>query len=235
MTSRRLIALETSGRSASVALATLSEDGRLADVHQRDLSQTGRRHARTLVPELQSLLSEHGFAPADCEAVAVTLGPGSFTGLRVGVACAKTLAWAAGLKIVGVGTLEVIARQSNASDAVVLANAEREQLFVATLSGGRLGPRTIEDEDALFARLPADAVLTGVVPPAVRERNAGRNWLSPERGHPQAATLVALAAEALAAGRTDDPYTLLPDYGRLSAAEEQRAEKMRQAEQQAAQ
>ena len=212
----RVIGLETSGRGASVCL--LDGDSCVS----RDLSETGRRHARTLVPELKAMLDAAGVSARDCDAVALSAGPGSFTGLRVGAACAKTLAWAAGLKAVAVPTLAAAAEQSGEADCVVLANAERGQLFVAERRGGVLGETQIEDEAAALARLPDDAILTGPVPAKVRARHARRRWLSEEAGRPQAETVARLALRRLERGESDDPYTLLPDYGRLSAAEEKR-------------
>ncbi|HUQ68608.1 MAG TPA: tRNA (adenosine(37)-N6)-threonylcarbamoyltransferase complex dimerization subunit type 1 TsaB, partial [Planctomycetaceae bacterium] len=83
-----ILSLETSGLTGSIAL---DRDG---VVEQRELATAGRRHAQTLVAEMRDLLHAHGLRPADVNAVAVSIGPGSFTGLRVGVVCAKTFAYA---------------------------------------------------------------------------------------------------------------------------------------------
>ena len=222
MSVRHVLGLETSGRAAGVCLLTLEGD-REARCESVDLSQTGRRHARTLIPELKALLLRHTLRPHDVTAVGVSIGPGSFTGLRVGVACAKTLAWATGCAVFGIPTLEAVARQADRTDVTVLANAERGQLFVANFSQGCLGPIEIRDEDRLFADLSDQTPLTGPVPAAVRSRHAGHNWLPETVGRPQAETIARLTSARLIAGSPDDPYGLLPDYGRPSAAEEQRA------------
>ena len=127
-----VVAIETSGRTASIALLNISKDGNEnSDV--RFLDETGRRHARSLVPELKRLLDDHHRKPAEIDCVAVAIGPGSFTGLRVGIACAKTLAWTVGCPVADVSTFEIVARQALESiDRVaVTLNAERGQLFVA--------------------------------------------------------------------------------------------------------
>src|SRR5690606_11422639 len=99
---------------------------------ERDLSRAGQRHARTLVPELRDLLAGHSLAAHDVQTVAVSIGPGSFTGLRVGVVCAKTWAYATGARLVAVDTLLAVAQQ--AGDAVqrlqVVSDAQRNELFV---------------------------------------------------------------------------------------------------------
>src|SRR5687768_2419931 len=102
-----VLSIETSGTGGSIALV----DDR-ACLAERSLSQAGRRHARTLVFELKQLLAEREVAPGDLGAVAVSIGPGSFTGLRVGVVCAKTLAYAVSTKLVAVDTFLAIAAQS---------------------------------------------------------------------------------------------------------------------------
>ncbi|MBC8113901.1 MAG: tRNA (adenosine(37)-N6)-threonylcarbamoyltransferase complex dimerization subunit type 1 TsaB, partial [Candidatus Saccharimonas sp.] len=99
-----VIGLDTSGLVGSVALLC---DGEL--LGERSLGEAGRRHAQSLVLELHELLKSHGAKPRDVKAVAVSKGPGSFTGLRVGLVCAKTFAYATGCQFVAVNTFEAIA------------------------------------------------------------------------------------------------------------------------------
>lgn len=87
-----LLAVEASTHTGTLSL---SDDNRV--IAERVLAAEGRRHAQTLVQDVSQLLSEHGRTAADLRAVAVSVGPGSFTGLRVGVVFAKTYAWAAGI------------------------------------------------------------------------------------------------------------------------------------------
>jgi tRNA threonylcarbamoyladenosine biosynthesis protein TsaB len=122
----RLLALETSGLYGSLALA---EDGQV--VADRTLSPP-QRTAQSLAPAIEQLVAEVGWSIRDLSVVAVTVGPGSFTGLRVGVVTAKTLAYALGAQVVGVNTLEVIAaRISNQPQLVTVLDAQRQELFVA--------------------------------------------------------------------------------------------------------
>ena len=86
----KILAIETSGFEGSIALSENSDV-----LAQRELARAGRRHAQTLVLEVAELLESHSLQPDQIDVVAVSHGPGSFTGLRVGVVFAKTFAWPA--------------------------------------------------------------------------------------------------------------------------------------------
>ncbi len=121
-----VIGIETSGLSGSVAL---NRNGQCLE--SRSLDQVGRRHAQTLVLELQRLLAGQHLTPRDVKAVAVSRGPGSFTGLRVGLVCAKTFAYATGCQFVAVDTFAAVAMNcpSDAGDVWVVEDAQRGDLF----------------------------------------------------------------------------------------------------------
>jgi tRNA threonylcarbamoyladenosine biosynthesis protein TsaB len=122
-----LLALETSGRSGSVAISSSSGsydglrealirgvaiEGLIARIDTADLQLDARwGSAKTLAPAIERLLGEQGMATRDLDAIAVVGGPGSFTGLRVGIATAKVMAYALDIPVVAVDTLDVIARQ----------------------------------------------------------------------------------------------------------------------------
>ncbi|SFI65858.1 tRNA (adenosine(37)-N6)-threonylcarbamoyltransferase complex dimerization subunit type 1 TsaB [Planctomicrobium piriforme] len=215
------LGIETSGRAGSVALAV---DGVL--VGERDLAASGRRHARTLVPEVRELLASQGLAARDVNLVAVSIGPGSFTGLRVGVVCAKTLAYAVGCPIVGVDTfLAVAAAQSDLGRVWVIDDALRGDVFAGEYArvDGRWKceqtPRLIPVSD-WRALLAADAVVTG---PGIATLAADLDGMilgAAEFRIPHARQVVALGDMLASEGRLDDPWTLSPFYMRRSAAEE---------------
>src|SRR5258707_1343424 len=131
----KILALETSGTAGSVAAL---EGEQLLKTAALDPVQ---RTARTLAPAIRDLLKQVGWRPADVQLVAVTAGPGSFTGLRLGVTTAKTFAYAVGCQVLGVNTLEVIASQSppECSLLEVVLDAQRQQLFAAALDRGPSG------------------------------------------------------------------------------------------------
>ena len=105
----KILGLESSAKSASVALM---EDGKLL---ARSFQNTGLTHSRTLLPMAEAMLQNCELGIADVDAVAVAVGPGSFTGLRIGISAAKGLAWARELPCIGVSTLEAMAQKPGPS------------------------------------------------------------------------------------------------------------------------
>lgn len=110
-----MLALETTDVSGTVALC---EDGRVVVCKALNSEQ---RSAQSLAPTIQTLLREQGWLPTDVDAVAVTIGPGSFTGLRVGVATAKMFAWAVDAEILGIDALDAVVASLTRSDNFQIA------------------------------------------------------------------------------------------------------------------
>ena len=123
----RALALETSGRTGSVALA---RDGGVVAEEQ---FAHGLKHAAGIIPIVDRLCRGQGWGPREIDEVYVSVGPGSFTGLRVGVTVAKTLALATGAKVVAVPTVEVLVRNAPPGweRAVIVLDAKRGQIFTA--------------------------------------------------------------------------------------------------------
>jgi len=125
----RWLLLETS----DAAQAGLAIDGRIAEAVRLP---KGREHNRALVPSVQGLLERHGFRPADLTGIAVGTGPGSYTGLRIGVMLAKTLGYALGCRVVAVPTFSVLAAAVGGADEVdVIADALKQTVYAQ-----RFGP-----------------------------------------------------------------------------------------------
>src|SRR2546430_466064 len=126
MNDPRLLILETSGRRALVGVAA---GGRVLGVR---VLEEGRRNARDLAPAVAALLREQGWAARGLDAVLVSRGPGSYTGLRVGVMSAKTLAYATGCALVGVDTFAAIAVRApaEATQLWVIADALQGQIYL---------------------------------------------------------------------------------------------------------
>lgn len=110
----RILALETSAKAVSAAV---TEDGKVLCSGYQD---TGLTHSRTLMPIVEAMLKNTGLTVQDCDAVAVAAGPGSFTGIRIGVSAAKGLAFAADKPCAAVSTLEAMARNVAHMDALVV-------------------------------------------------------------------------------------------------------------------
>lgn len=219
-----VLGIETSGIGGSLALV---RDG--CCIAERSLSQDGRRHARTLVAELGSLLTAQQLAPTDLDAVAVSIGPGSFTGLRVGVVCAKTLAWGANTQVIAVDTFLVAAAQAPADVASlqVVGDGQRGDLYVGRYERLGSGEWTRPDEisicpaDRWLESLTKSDVVTG--PGLARHAEAAASRcrvLPPELRDPQAGSVALLGAAAAERGEFSDLWALEPFYLRRSAAEE---------------
>ncbi|MGI5832769.1 MAG: tRNA (adenosine(37)-N6)-threonylcarbamoyltransferase complex dimerization subunit type 1 TsaB [Thermoguttaceae bacterium] len=126
----KLLAIETTELRGSVAVA---EGGIL--LVERPLAEN-QRSAQSLVPAIESILESQGWTPPELDAIAVAVGPGSFTGLRVGVTTAKVLAWACRAELFGVDTLEAAAWQVAASLANILGEDNSNPVFEQVLARG---------------------------------------------------------------------------------------------------
>jgi tRNA threonylcarbamoyladenosine biosynthesis protein TsaB len=218
-----LLAIDTSGQAGSIALL---RDGVL--LAEKQLAQSGRRHARTLVAEMAAIFSESDMAPAECSAVAVSVGPGSFTGLRVGVVCAKTFAYATGCQLTAVDTFEAIAQglPDEATEAAVIDLAQRGELFVGHyrregVAWQLQGSITIEPAEAWAANRPGDLRVVGPGLARLRGSQFAEEACFPsEFDIPQARQIATIGARQIAAGQTVDYWSLEPFYLRRSAAEE---------------
>lgn len=220
----RLLALETSGLYGSLALA---EDGRV--VAERTLTPP-QRTAQSLAPAIEQLVAQAGWSLHEIQVVAVTVGPGSFTGLRVGVVTAKTLAYALGAQVVGVNTLEVIAaRVPTGTTLTTVLDAQRQELFVASYRWSSAGhwqehsPTRLATASDWLAQLAAGDVVSGPgLTKIVNQVPAGVSVVDRQCWEPRASEVAALAWRQFSAGHCDSHWSLVPQYYRLSAAEEKR-------------
>ena len=231
-----ILAFETSAKAGSVAL--LDEQKLLGESYQN----TGLTHSQTLMVMAEDLLKQCGKTVADITAVAVAEGPGSFTGVRIGVAAAKGFAWGGQLPCYGVSTLEAMALTMGAYDGLVVPvmDARRSQVYNALfeINQGRI-TRIREDRAISLAEL-AEELQTLQKPiflvgdgsnlcyNTLREAVPGLVCPPEHRMHQRAAG-VALAAKAmLDRGESCDGASLQPNYLRLSQAERERLEKQTQ-------
>ncbi len=211
-----LLAIDTATRIASLAL----HDG--AQVRYEATWEAGRRHTVQLAPRLLAALADLGAGPEDLTGVAVTTGPGSFTGLRVGMALAKGLAMARGLPLVGVPTLDVVAAAQGRDrrPLVAVLQAGRGRICVATYRWRngwqrRDGPRLTTWEN-LTAGVDRPTLFCGEVDERGREalRRLGdlAEILPPAHCLRRAGFLAELAWDRVRRGETDDAATLTPVY-----------------------
>jgi tRNA threonylcarbamoyladenosine biosynthesis protein TsaB len=222
-----ILGIDTSGTAGSVALCR--DQTLLAQVA---LEQSGRRHAQTLVAQIAALLKEQSLSPRNLDAVAATRGPGSFTGLRVGVVCAKTLAYALGVPLILVDTFDAIAAQCPPEwNAVwIVDDAQRQELYAGRYVRGNdsrwslVASRTIHPGRGWLATLSPDDIVIG--PGVVKlpsDISSPRIVRTADATIPRAETVCRLARRRLEAGETDDVWTASPFYIRVSGAEENAA------------
>ena len=223
----KILALETSAKAVSAAI---SENGRILASGYQD---TGLTHSRTLMPMVEAMLKNAGLTVRDCDAVAVAAGPGSFTGIRIGVSAAKGLAFGADRPCAAVSTLEAMARNVSHMDALVVCamDARRNQIYNAlfTAEQGRLTRRTPDRaiglaelaEELRGEALPIVIVGDGATLCEKFLREAGLPCrLAPPHLVMQNAVSVALCGEDLArAGKLVSAQELLPVYLRPPQAQ----------------
>ncbi len=240
-----ILALETSGVAADVALLEADENG-VQVVASRQLPSRPRT-AQTLAPAIASLLQQANWQPADVGLVAVATGPGSFTGLRLGVTTAKVFAYATGADVQGVNTLDAVALNAgaligdipNVTRICTVMDAQRNQVFAATYSADAMREKDTLEIHFATSIIEADdwraSLATGdlaIGPGLIKllddngrmPGNSGVNIAPVESWQPTAAAVAELAWRQFSSGKESaDVWSLVPQYFRASAAEEKRA------------
>jgi len=206
----------------------------LAELQVRD----PRSHSERLLPSIENLLSTAGLKAADLAAVAVSIGPGSFTGLRIGLAAAKGLAFSLKLPLYGIPTLEVLASNAAPRGTPVcpFIDARRGEVFSALfnfIDGELVKVRGegITGPEELLSSLPEHSLLLGEPPPhfftALEERGPAFPLAPSHLTYPRAAVVALKGGLLLASRRASESEDLVPFYLRPSDAEANRQRKVR--------
>lgn len=223
--SSMLLAIDTSGRYAGVAL--LDAGGVVAE--RTWLSR--QSHTVSLLPEVQQIVRSAGVALAQVGAFAVAVGPGAFTGLRVGIGTAKALAWSLGVPCLGVGSLDALAfgHACRHGDLCAATEAGRGDWYVATYVVDPEGSNRVRGPELVTPRDLGGWVTPGTLCCTESSASAAR-LLAAHPGAavaanaagtvPRAAYLARLAWERWQSGEADEPGDLQPVYIRRPAAEE---------------
>jgi len=225
-----ILVMDTSGDVCTIGV--ISDAGPVAQdafTHKMDL-------LRRLAPRIKSLMDDAGLTVAELDAVAISLGPGSFTGLRIGVATAKALAYAAGKKIVGIPTLDALAHGVTAEAGDVIA-----PLLIAR--PGEVYNALYRRHSSGFAKLTPDSSLSidefldqaldlspsrivfcgsgsGANKEAIQKRlGPVAVFAPPSSDYPRAEVLGKLAMDRLVAGESDDVLSIVPLYVRRPTPE----------------
>lgn len=231
-----ILALETTAKAASCAV--LQDGMPLATAWQA----TGLTHSRTLMPMVEDMLKNSELTLETIDAIAVAAGPGSFTGLRIGIAAVKGLAWAADKPCIGVSTLEAMAWPlAHVTGTIVCAmDARRQQIYNAVFAADGGGLRRLCPDRAISLAEAAEELRSVSDPITV----VGDGWklctdfltgqgiackAAPAHLRLQSAVGVAMAAEKLGKEAWVSAQELAPVYLRLSQAERERLARLNQA------
>lgn len=220
--------------SAAVATVAITRDGRLLAEYTLN---NGNTHSETLLPMAELLLSHLGLTVSDIDLFAATTGPGSFTGVRIGVATVKGLAFGSDKPCVEVSTPEAIAENLRLCPGLIcpVMNARRSQVYTALFrSDGENLTRLMPDSALSIAEL--DELLATYGEPVrfagdgyeitLRALEKTKALPVPERlRHQSAASVASVAERAYAAGRVGTDRSMAVHYLRLSQAERERLEK----------
>lgn len=209
----------------SVALV---EDGRILS---EDQFPHGLQHAAEMIPRIDQLCQQRGWSPRDLRELYVSAGPGSFTGLRIGITLAKTLAFATGVKIVAVRSVRVLAHNApeEATELIIVLDAKRGQIFTSRFrrSAGEWieqEPAHLDDLPSMLSRAARPVYLLGeglphhqqFIPPD----DLGILQAAPDAWRPRASAVAVLGGRLASQGAFSDPNRLAPIYLRKPEAEE---------------
>ncbi len=214
------LAIETSSRSGGVALGRGAEMLREIELGEQ------KRHAVGLMPGIDALCKERGIGPRDIGVIYVSVGPGSFTGLRVGITTAKILGRTTGAKLVAVPTLDVIVENAptDLPHVAVCLNAKRGQCFTGIYTRCEAGwePRiepSLLSPDEMLSKAPRPlAVIGDALSP--QEWPNDVQLLGSDLARPRVATVWRLGRVLAERGLYIDPVQMTPLYVRLPEAEE---------------
>lgn len=228
----RILAIESSAKAASCAL---TEDERLI---AQSFQNSGLTHSATLLPMVEDMLKNCAQPLESVECVAVACGPGSFTGLRIGVAAAKGLAWAAGLPCTACSSLEALAwglSHMEGQELCAVMDARRGQVYRARfLAQGDTLVRLCEDGavslEELEKELKNPQILVGdgaqLCYNSLKGGAVPLTLAPPHLRFPTAWGVARCGWELAKAGRLTTPEALAPNYHRLSQAERERLERL---------
>lgn len=219
-----LLVTDTSGKNGSIALARVpnaAPDSALSLEILEVIPLAGGTFSAQLIPQISAVLSKHGFTKHDIGGFAVASGPGSFTGLRVGLAAIKALAEILRKPIAAVSLLEAVARSAKSSGRVLAAlDAGRGEVYVGDYeiaSSARMRSERLITREDFLAEARAGLVVT---PDAGLVKSARAAGLKVEQVSPPASDAIArLGWEKIQAGETIAPDELEANYIRRSDAE----------------
>lgn len=222
----KILAIETSTVAGSIAVLD-DETGLIAEV-RTDIKIV---HAERLMPSIEWILMSSRVSIEDIGAFAISIGPGSFTGLRIGLSTAKGFAYATGKPLIPVPTLDAFARTIPFSSYTVcpMLDARKNEVYTALYKWEgpvikKILPETAISPEALLKELDGPVLFTGEGTRRYKEMimdklKTNALFAPPSKMTPAASTVAEIALEEIKQGVTTDPVSLVPFYIRKSEAE----------------
>lgn len=227
----RILALDTSTNVASVAI--LEDDVIIGEYS----CNKGKTHSQRLMPMVENLLEKVGLSAKDMDAFAASIGPGSFTGLRIGVTTVKAMAFAAAKPVISINTLDALACNLSTSKAIIcpIIDARNSQVFTAIykFTNGKLERLTdylgthINELVDIIRSMQGEIVLLGDACTLHKDYFAAQlgdrlSIAPPNTALANASSVAMLARNAFLEGKLESCYDMVPFYLRKSQAERER-------------
>ena len=220
----KILLLETSGSSGIVALGF----GSTIVAHR--VLEIAKRHVSDMAPAIAEMLKECGWEAKNLDAIATGIGPGSYTGLRIGLMSARTLAMMTGARLLGISTFEILAQhclEVGHAKVEIIADAQQDKIYAQRFENNKSNLTSASELKIVSAiewianRDISFAIAGPGVPKVLPLISANQGMVVEQSGNINKESFLALALKKLFSHHSDDPLSLQPLYLRRSSAEEQ--------------
>lgn len=220
----KVLLLETSGSSGIVAL------GFGTTIVSHRVLEIAKRHVSDMAPAIAEMLKECGWEAKNMDAIATGIGPGSYTGLRIGLMSARTLAMMTGARLLGISTFEILAQHCldvGHAKVEIIADAQQDKIYAQRFENnnshliGASELKIVSTAEWVANRDISFAIAGPGVPKVIPLIPANQGMVVEQSGDINKESFLALALKKLFSHHFDDPLSLQPLYLRRSSAEEQ--------------
>jgi tRNA threonylcarbamoyladenosine biosynthesis protein TsaB len=220
----KVLLLETSCSSGIVALGF----GTIIVAHR--VLEIAKRHVSDMAPAIAEMLKECGWEANNLDAIATGIGPGSYTGLRIGLMSARTLAMMTGARLLGISTFEILAQhclEAGHAKIEIIADAQQDKIYAQSFENNNSNLKSASELKIVsaaewIANRDINFAIAGPGVPKVQPLiSANQGMVVEQSGNINKESFLALALKKLFSHHSDDPLSLQPLYLRRSSAEEQ--------------
>ena len=220
----KVLLLETSGSCGIVAL------GFGSNIISHRVLEIAKRHVSDMAPAIAEMLKECGWEAKNLDAIATGIGPGSYTGLRIGLMSSRTLAMMTGARLLGISTFEILAQhglEAGHAKVEIIADAQQDKIYAQRFENNNSHLTSASELKIVSAaewmanRDISFAIAGPGVPKVLPLIQANQGMVVEQSGNINKESFLALALKKLFSHHSDDPLSLQPLYLRRSSAEEQ--------------